>query len=49
MGPLGIGWARMSRLVTLETTFTHLLTVVARSGEPLEITGSQSNDMSSTR
>jgi hypothetical protein len=39
----------MSRLVTLGTTFTHFRTVVARSGEPLEITRSQSNDMSLTR
>ena len=32
MGPLGIGWARMSGLVTLGTAFTDFLTVVARSG-----------------
>jgi hypothetical protein len=42
--PLGICWARMSRVVTLGTAFTHFLTVVARSGAPPVITRSQSTD-----
>lgn len=44
MGPFGIGWARMSRLVTLETAFTHFLTVVARSGVPPVITSAKPAD-----
>jgi hypothetical protein len=44
VGQLGIGWARMSGLVTLGTAFTDFLTVVARRGVPAVITRSQSND-----
>jgi hypothetical protein len=45
VGPLGIGWARMSGLVTLGTAFTDFLTVVARRGVLPVIPRFQSDDI----